>query len=63
MHETIESFLKKRDTLPSPAEQEAIIRAAVHTDMLTSWRESEAGPLGFRLFEHEYGVPVDQEET
>jgi hypothetical protein len=68
VHETIESFLKTRDALPSPAEQEAIIRAAVHTDMLTSWRESEAGPasdpasLGFRLFEHEYGVPVDQED-
>jgi hypothetical protein len=30
--------------------------------MLSGWRESEGGPLGFRLFEHEYEVPVDQED-
>src|SRR5262245_62497322 len=30
--------------------------------MLASWRESEAGSLRFRLFEHEYQVPVDQED-
>ncbi len=70
VHETIESFLKTRDTLPSETEQEALIRAAVHGDMLTHWRESESGPqvlgedgrLGFRLFEHEYAVTVDHED-
>jgi hypothetical protein len=44
VHETIENFLKTRDTLPSETEQEAIIRAAVHGEMLANWRESEAGP-------------------
>ena len=62
VHETIEAFLKSHDALPSPEEQEAIVRAAVHSDMLTAFRQSEAGPLGFRLFEHEYGQPVDQED-
>ena len=48
--------------MPSPEEQEAIVRAAVHEDMLAAWRQSEAGPDGFRLFEHEYAQPVDQED-
>jgi hypothetical protein len=30
--------------------------------MLASWKESEAGSLHFRLFEHEYEVPVEQED-
>jgi CRISPR/Cas system-associated exonuclease Cas4 (RecB family) len=30
--------------------------------MLLDWRESEAGSLRFRLFEHEYEVPVEQED-
>jgi CRISPR/Cas system-associated exonuclease Cas4 (RecB family) len=30
--------------------------------MLADWRESEAGERSFRLFEHEYGVPVEQED-
>ena len=30
--------------------------------MLTDWRESEAGSLRFRLFEHEYEIPVEQED-
>jgi CRISPR/Cas system-associated exonuclease Cas4 (RecB family) len=62
VHETIEALLKERDTLPSETEQEAIVRAAVHERMLSDWRASEAGPLGFRLFEHEYGVPVEAED-
>jgi hypothetical protein len=62
VHETIESFLKLHDTLPPPETQEAIVKAAVHGDMLAAWRQSETGPDGFRLFEHEYGVPVDQED-
>ncbi len=62
VHETIESVLKTRDTLPSPDEQEALIRAAVHGQMLTDWRESEAGSLRFRLFEHEYQVPVEADD-
>jgi len=62
VHDTIESFLKAHDHLPSPEEQEAIVRAVVHGDMLAAWRESEAGSLRFRLFEHEYQVPVDQED-
>jgi PD-(D/E)XK nuclease superfamily len=62
VHQTIETFLKMRDALPVPEEQEALIRAAVHGDMLSNWRESEAGADGFRLFEHEYLTPVDQED-
>jgi CRISPR/Cas system-associated exonuclease Cas4 (RecB family) len=62
VHDTIESFLRTNDTLPSLDEQEALIRSVVHSGMLTSWRESEAGPLGFRLFEHEYETPVEQED-
>jgi hypothetical protein len=62
VHDTIEGFLRTHDALPSPEEQEAIVKAAVHSDMLGAWRESEAGSLGFRLFEHEYQVPVEQED-
>jgi CRISPR/Cas system-associated exonuclease Cas4 (RecB family) len=62
VHETIEAFLKERDALPVPAEQEAIIRAAVHERMLGDWRDSEQGSLRFRLFEHEYAVPVEAED-
>jgi hypothetical protein len=62
VHDTIERFLKTTEAMPSPEEQEAIIRAAVHSDMLAAWRESEGGPLGFRLFEHEYETAVDQED-
>ena len=62
VHDAVERFLKSNDALPVPEEQEAIIRTTVHSDMLASWRESEAGSLVFRLFEHEYDVPVDQED-
>jgi hypothetical protein len=62
VHNTIEQFLKTHDTMPSEAEQEAIVRAAVHADMLTDWRDSEANSERFRLFEHEYGVPVEQDD-
>ena len=53
VHETIEAVLKSRDAMPSADEQETLIRAAVHGQMLTDWRESEAGSLRLRLFEHE----------
>jgi CRISPR/Cas system-associated exonuclease Cas4 (RecB family) len=64
VHETIEEILKTRDVLPSDVEQEAIIRATVHSRMLDEWRASEAGPEPgrFRLFEHEYETPVEQED-
>lgn len=62
VHETIEQVLKTRETLPTPEEQEAIVRAAVHGQMLSEWRESEAGSLRFRLFEHEYQAPVEPED-
>jgi hypothetical protein len=62
VHATIEALLKTRDGFPTPEEQEAVVRATVHSDMLSQWRESEAGPLGFRLFEHEYAVTVDHED-
>jgi len=62
VHDTIESFLRTNDALPSPEEQEAFVRSVVHSGMLADWRESEAGSLRFRLFEHEYEVPVEQED-
>jgi hypothetical protein len=62
VHDTIERFLKTSDAMPSPEEQEALIHATVHSDMLASWRESEGSALGFRLFEHEYETPVGQED-
>ena len=69
VHETIETFLKSHDAMPSQAEQDAIVKAAVHGDMLSHWRQSEqgvgfddAGVLRFRLFEHEYQVAVDADD-
>jgi hypothetical protein len=62
VHETVEQVLKTHETIPSPDEQEAIVRAAVHGQMLSQWRESEAGSQDFRLFEHEYQVPVEAED-
>lgn len=62
VHEAIETLLKTRDTMPSEAEQEELIRAAVHGRMLTEWRESEAASVRFRLAEHEYEVPVEAED-
>ena len=62
VHETIEALLKTRDEIPSEAEQEVLIRDAVHGRMLSEWRESEAGSPRFRLFEHEYGAPVEAED-
>jgi CRISPR/Cas system-associated exonuclease Cas4 (RecB family) len=62
VHETIEAVLKTHEAIPSEAEQEALIRDAVHGRMLTEWRESEAGSPRFRLFEHEYGSLVDAED-
>lgn len=62
VHDTIEWFLKKHDTLPSPEEQDALIRRVVHTGMVSDWRESEMGSRRFRLFEHEYDQPVEQED-
>ena len=62
VHDTIEWFLKKHDALPPPEEQDALIRRVVHTGMVSDWRESEMGSRRFRLFEHEYDQPVEQED-
>jgi hypothetical protein len=62
VHETIEAFLKERDSAPTDVEAEAIVRAAVHTRMVSDWKDSEAGSLRFRLFEHEYQSPVEPED-
>jgi hypothetical protein len=61
VHDAIESFLRENDTIPAPEAQEALIRATVHGTMVSNWRESESGGR-FRLFEHEYQVPVEQED-
>ncbi|MBN2371822.1 MAG: PD-(D/E)XK nuclease family protein [Vicinamibacteria bacterium] len=62
VHETIEAFLRERRLPPTVTEQEAVIRSAVHEKMAAEWRESEGGSLRFRLFEHEYEVPVEAED-
>ena len=62
VHDTIEWFLKKHDTLPLQEEQDALIRRVVHTGLVSDWRESEMGSRRFRLFEHEYDQPVEQED-
>lgn len=62
VHETIEAFLKERDTAPTDVEAEGIVRAAVHERMLTDWKDSEAGSPRFRLSEHEYRSPVEAED-
>ncbi len=61
VHDTIERFLRESDAIPPPELQEALIRRTVQETMLANWRESEAGGR-FRLFEHEYAVPVAQED-
>lgn len=62
VHDTIESFLRTNDTLPPVEDQEALVRSVVHSGMVGDWRESEGGSLRFRLFEHEYDIPVEQED-
>ena len=62
VHDTIEAFLRANDSLPPGEEQEALIRSVVHSGMVSDWRESEAGSPRFRLFEHEYELPVEQED-
>lgn len=62
VHEAIESFLRNHDGIPSEVEQQAIIHATVHGQMLSDWRESEAGSLRFRLSEHEYQTTVEPED-
>lgn len=62
VHDTIEWFLKNHDAIPPPEEQDALVRRVVRTGMASDWRESEMGSLRFRLFEHEYDVPVAQED-
>lgn len=61
VHDTIEQFLRTNDALPAPEAQEALVRATVHSVMLGQWRESEQASRHFRLFEHEYEIPVEQE--
>jgi CRISPR/Cas system-associated exonuclease Cas4 (RecB family) len=62
VHDTLERLLKERDALPSPTEQEAIVKTTVHEQMLQDWRDSEQSSERFRLFEHEYGQEVAQED-
>ena len=62
VHETIEDFLRTNDSIPEPAVQEALIRSVVHDRMLKEWKQSEGGVNGFRLFEHEYDQPIEQED-
>jgi hypothetical protein len=62
VHQAIENFLKTNDTVPGTVEQEALIRATIHEGMLADWKDSEAASLRFRLFEHEYQVPVEPED-
>ena len=40
VHDTIEAFLRANDRLPSPEDQEALIRSVVHSGMLNDWRAS-----------------------
>ena len=61
VHDTIERFLRENDAAPGPEAEESLVRQAVHGTMVSDWRESEADGR-FRLFEHEYGVPVAQED-
>jgi hypothetical protein len=62
VHEAIERFLKGCRGEPTLTEQEALVQATVHDVMVSQWRASEAGSGGFRLFEHEYQVPVEYED-
>jgi hypothetical protein len=62
VHDTIEWFLRNHDALPPPEEQDALVHRVVHTGMVSDWRESELGSRRFRLFEHEYDQPVEQED-
>jgi hypothetical protein len=62
VHEAIERFLKSEPSELSQTAQEALIHETVHGQMVSDWRESEAGSPRFRLFEHEYAVPVEQED-
>ena len=62
VHETIEEFLRTNDSIPPPEVQEALIKSVVHQRMLGEWKQSEGGTEGFRLFEHEYAQPIEQED-
>jgi CRISPR/Cas system-associated exonuclease Cas4 (RecB family) len=62
VHDSIESFLREAEGIPDEAAREALIRRVVHERMLAEWRESESAGDGFRLFEHEYGQDVSQED-
>lgn len=60
VHDTIETYLKTHDTMATPEEQEALIKRITHGQMPQDWDYSLAGTKKFRLFEHEYSVPVDE---
>ncbi len=62
VHETLERVLRASARVPSVTEQEALVHEAVHTRMVADWRTSEGETGAFRLFEHEYGVPVEIED-
>jgi len=62
VHESIEAFLKENDRVPPLEVQEAFAHSVVHERMVSDWRASEANSPQFRLFEHEYDVPVEVED-
>lgn len=62
VHDFCETFLKTNNAVPSPEEQERLIKQVTHGQMPQDWRFSEAGTKRFRLFEHEYNALPTQEE-
>ncbi len=62
VHDAIERWLKSATPDLSSTATEAFIRDTVHGPMASQFRESAAGPLGFRLIEHEYELPLEQED-
>jgi len=60
VHDAIEAFLKTHNFIPDAEEREEIIRAVTHGQMRQDWQFSQAGMKRFRLFEHEYGVPISE---
>ena len=62
VHETIEGFLRTNNALPSGEGRRHLAERAVNKDMVAQWHESQDGSNGFRLFEHEYEIPVEHED-
>lgn len=63
VHDFCEAFLRSsRTTIPTPEEQDKLIRQVTHGQMPQDWRFSEAGTKRFRLWEHEYNTLPTKEE-